>query len=168
MHYAIALFGIFACWKWGDLGKWRSYLPTLLYIAAANLTYSYLTGDRRLWQFENHLPIHDRKIIDLLYFFIIDPAIAFVFLSKRPDKPRSLLWVLPLWTIGFTILEYIVYLLRGITYHNGWTLGWSLLFYAIMFPMLMLHDRKPLLAYVLSVAMTAFYMKVFEIPLIEK
>jgi hypothetical protein len=167
MHYAIALFGIFACWKWGDREKWRAYLPTMLYIALANLTYSYLTGERRLWEFQNHLPLHDRKIVDLLYFFIIDPSIAFVFLSKCPDRPRSLLWVLPLWALGFTLVEYILFLLHGITYHRGWSIWWSMFFYAVMFPMLLLHDRKPLLAYVLSVAATAFYMTMFDVPLLE-
>jgi hypothetical protein len=54
-----------------------------------------------------------------------------------------------------------------IIHSNGWSLGWSFLFDFIMFPMLRLHHKYPLIAYILSVPIAIFFIFLFDVP-IEK
>ncbi|PYI51400.1 CBO0543 family protein [Paenibacillus flagellatus] len=141
----------------GDWRNWKSYHPTMLYIALCNLTYNFITGSKKLWVFVS--PFLGHNVTDALYIFVVTPAIAFLFLSKYPPRHR-LVYILG-FAIAFSLIEWIQHEAGFITYQHGWSFGWSVQFYLVMFPMLRLHHRLPVVAYVLSVGITYFYMKVF-------
>jgi hypothetical protein len=48
--------------------------------------------------------------------------------------------------------------------YNGWNLRWSLLFNFVMFPLLVLHHKNPILAWTASFIFLGIIMTIFNIP----
>jgi hypothetical protein len=153
--------GLFA-----DLKRWRIYYPTMLYAAVGNLMYDLICYSYPLWELEaNGLP--NQTIPSMLLVLIGMPFSTFVFLSNYPA-------VKPLWHriaycslfVGiFVVLEWISLLTGSITHHHGWNLAWSGLFNCMMFPFLLLHHRRPLVALGLSVPLVLLLMAMFDVTL---
>jgi hypothetical protein len=61
-------------------------------------------------------------------------------------------------------IEFIMTLTGHIEYNYGWGLAWSVGFNCLMFPMLRLYYKKPLIAYLLSVPIGIFFLWYFDIP----
>ena len=75
------------------------------------------------------------------------------------------LWV-SFWVFLFSILEYInLHYLQLISHHNGWSMMWSVLFNIVMFSMLRIHYKNPLMAWGLSLIWILFLLMMFPIPL---
>ena len=55
--------------------------------------------------------------------------------------------------------------LNLITHHNGWSMTWSVIFNAMMFPMLWLYYKKPGTALLLSIPIVAFLLGYFRVPI---
>ena len=60
----------------------------------------------------------------------------------------------------YTAVEWLSYILGFFTYHNGWSIYLSFGFNCIMFPLLLLHYKKPHLAWLASIIL-AYLMKYF-------
>ncbi|MFD0695295.1 CBO0543 family protein [Paenibacillus sp. GCM10027628] len=167
IHLAIALFTIFAAWRWADWKHWRRYHPTMLYITAAGFLYEYLTDDFELWAFHNVL-LPNVEIVVIIYAVITMPLSILLYLSRYPtEKWTRQLGYIILWIAIYGVVELLLQLNGGIVYKNGWNFGYSLLFDAIMFPMLVLHLNKPLWAYPISVVIVVLLMFLFKVPIYE-
>jgi hypothetical protein len=62
------------------------------------------------------------------------------------------------------ITEKVSHTLGFFSYHNGWTIWWSLLFNLLMFPLLYLHHKKPKWALLAAFAIGAGILIYFKIP----
>jgi hypothetical protein len=51
-----------------------------------------------------------------------------------------------------------------IEYNNAWNLWWSLLHNTIQFPLVALHNRKPVLAWIIALIFLGIIMLVFKVP----
>ncbi|MBD2870375.1 CBO0543 family protein [Paenibacillus arenilitoris] len=149
LHVAIGLWTILAVWRWGDWRNWKKYYPTMLYMSLGACVYLFLYGQDALWNPRPSLLLDKQN--ELLYLFVIMPCSALLYLSNFPAKLKSKLIHISKWILIYILVEWIGYLFHEITYNSGWNLWWSLVFDMIMFPMLILHHRRPLLALVLSV-----------------
>jgi hypothetical protein len=143
---------------------WKPYYPTLLFSSLCNCLYELICYRHQLWQMEpNGLPA---AMIPILLLTLIGmPISTWVYLSHYPT--RGSLISRTMYIAGFTgifvVLEFISVKCGSITYHNGWNLLWSMLFDIIMFIMLYVHYRKPLIGLFVSLLYTGLLMIIFDV-----
>lgn len=156
---------IFATWRWGDWRNWKLYHSTILYFLYGDMLYSYLTSCHYpLWIHPPIFPIDSYSVIKILVqlCFACTPLI---YLGHYPQKMwAAILWI-GFWVILYSSIEGGLLLLGAIKHYNGWTLLYSMLFDIMMFPMLRLHFKRPLLAYILSIPITIALLIITKVPL---
>jgi|GEM_PF-829164 len=168
MHLVIMMWSVVAAWRWCNWDNWMRYYPTMLYVTIFHLFYSYLSHlfDFHLWQvmgewFPNHL------LADVIYIFIVLPLTAFQFLSSYPQERLQRIWHYVKWILIYVGVEGVAYIFGRITYDNGWSLLWSAIFDAIMFPMIRFHFLKPAWAWPLSFVICVGFIWLFQMPIFQ-
>lgn len=164
MTFAVfGLIGFFICWKMGDLKNWREYYSTILYFFIGDIVCDYLTSDKLLFQFSalaEKSPVVDVCIMVLLY-----SSTTILYLAHYPSGIKKQILYLLFWIALFTSIELASSLLDDFVHKNGWNMYYSILFNALMFPLLRLHYKKPLLVWPISVALCFALLWWFRIPL---
>lgn len=162
MHCFLLFILLILAIKKANWDNWRVYYPTMLYISLGSFVYEFISHSKfHLWELEEfglltHMNIH------FIHNLIINPLIAFIFLSCYPEVPiKRCLYILR-WVLIFLFVEWGGTRTGILSYHHGWNLGWSLLFILIMFPMIRLHFIYPLRAIALSVLFAVFFLTVFD------
>ncbi len=163
MHIFITIWAVAAAWRWADWSRFREFHATMIYMPAMDLLYFYFTNDYPLWTVQSHLGLPYTGIA-LLYTFIVFPCTVILFLSNYPDTVRKQILHVGKWVMIYVGIEWIWLLLRFIKYDNGWSLGWSFLFVIVMFPMLLLHYKRPFPAYIASLIIIIFLIYWFDVP----
>jgi len=165
MHLAITLLTILATWRWADWRNWTRYQSSMFYIAAGGLLYEYLTKYHTMWRFHSDF-LYSHRIVVIIYALVTMPLTVLIFLSRFPAKERFRykLRYYGIWIAVYIMAEHILRSFGFISYENGWTFWYSLLFDMMMFPMIRLHHRKPGLALFTSVGITVFLMLWFKVP----
>ncbi|RSK29076.1 hypothetical protein EJF36_20535 [Bacillus sp. HMF5848] len=165
MHVALAIISIIAVWIRGDWRKWETYFPTMMYFAVGNLTYNFLCASYFLWRL-NPDTLSNHTLTEMLYTFITFPLTALMFLARYPENETR--WKVfkhyLAWVSIYVFVELILVFTNGILYKYGWNLVWSAIFDILMFPMLRLFSKKPLLALVLSVPIAFVWIWLFDVP----
>ncbi|KKI90729.1 hypothetical protein WQ54_19185 [Bacillus sp. SA1-12] len=162
MHFILVIMVILFSLLKGDWKKWETYYPTMLYIALATFLYEFISHSHfHLWELEessyiSHMNVH------FLHNLIINPLLAFVYLSNYPNRMMSKFIYSLKWIIIFLLIEWLGKHFGLLTYHNGWHFWWSALFVIIMFPMIRLHHVHKLLALALSVFFVMFFLMIFD------
>lgn len=160
---AVSVIMAAAAWKFGDYKNWRIYYPTMLYFITGDFLYSLLTYKHPLWAFES--PLLNTTFSDLLICFVFFPSTLLIFLPHFPKGLKKQVPYVLLWVFSYTFIEFISFKLGYFSYHNGWSIWWSLLFNCIMFPMLRLHHSKPLAAWPISFMIAAAFLIYFKVPI---
>lgn len=165
-HAVVIVGGVALSVGRGNWHKWKEYLPTFYYLALFSCFYEYISyiGNKHLWEF-------DRNFISLfvtetMYTFIFYPCIIILFLGNFPEKSTAKVWYYTKWITLSIIIEALAFKLGAIKFAHGWSMGWEVLFYTTMYPMLRLHYKKPLTALALSVFFVLFYLLIFHYHLI--
>lgn len=149
MYIAIILITIFCTWKYGDWRNWAKYQSTMLFFSFGNMLYNFVYHDHSLWKFKPD--IFNHHIIEIIFSFTVLPLTALIFLSAFPsDRKRQLLLIFKYILIYFAV-EFLLFKFGRIEYNYGWNIWWSLAWDCLMFPTLVIHHKKPLLAYAGSV-----------------
>jgi hypothetical protein len=149
MHLAVTFFTIFCAWKWGEWNNWHRYHTTMIYSAMGNLLYNFLYYDHLLWQYKpNFLPSH--IVADLLSTFIILPLTSLIFLTNYPDTVKGKLFRILKFIAIYYAFELLYHKYGVLIYNYGWNIWYSLAWLCMMFPLIVLHHKKPLKAYVAS------------------
>ena len=149
---AVLLLGfLFAAWYWGDWRNWRNYYPTMLFTMLVNITASYLAYHHLLWVFAPDRLITTHTVLNIVNTFTILPLTTLLFLSHLPKASRrKQCYYIILWILLYGIIETLDHQQGGITYLNGWSLGWSVLLNCTMFPILAIHRNHPLIAWLIT------------------
>lgn len=162
-----AILSVFICWKWGNWRGWKEYYPTILFLIVGNLTYMVLADSKPLWEtggFLARCPILDFSTIVVLYASTIILYLTFIpVLNSHLKRAAYIL----LWVFIYSVMEYVSYITGQFNYYNGWCFFYSVVFNIIMFPILLLHYKKPLPAWIISAAFAYLTMFLFEIPFFE-
>lgn len=110
--------------------------------------------------------LQNHTIISLMIMFIVYPSTILIYLGRFPHvRWKQMLWI-GLWVSLYLGVEYInLNYLHLIRHHNGWNIQWSLIFNIIMFIMLRLHIKKPILAWALSFVWILLLLKMFHVPI---
>ncbi|WP_313771830.1 CBO0543 family protein [Neobacillus niacini] len=170
MHLLFNAIFLIAAIIWGDWRNWRKYYSTILFIWFGDLLYNFLCYDYKMWEYKESIfglaVMPNHTIITLLIMFISYPSSILIFLGRFPEKKLNMgLWII-FWVSLFSLIEYInLHFLNLITHHNGWTIGWSVFFNAIIFVMLRLHYKYPTVALITSIPIIFFFVIYFHVPI---
>jgi hypothetical protein len=163
MHVGISLFIIFAVWRFGDWRNWEKYHSVMLYFALGNLIYNFLTAGHFLWRLDADF-ISNHTLTEMLYTLIVFPATSLLFICNYPKGKMKVFLHYVYWISMYAGVELVMTLTGHIEYKYGWSLVWSVGFDCLMFPMLRLYYKRPLIAYLLSVPIGIFFLWYFDIP----
>jgi hypothetical protein len=163
LHIILAVIFIIITLKWGDWRNWRKYYPTIMFFITGDLAYNFLFRKKLLWQ---HIGIYlTPSMADILWKVVLYPCVVLIFLYHYPKKFKNKLLYLSVWIIVFTFLEWGLVRSGYFVHLNGWNMWWTLQFYTILFPLLRLHEIKPLYAVLFSTVWVTAIMKIFQVPL---
>jgi hypothetical protein len=165
MHIIGQFLWILAAWRWADWRNWKNYHSTILYMIVFSLLYDVLTYNHSLWIFSDFfLPTH--TLNSLAVTFVGFSCSVLIFLSRFPEKSKiNQIKYISLWIALYIGIEYFFVVIGLFNYYNGWNIWWSVLLDVTLFPMLLLHYKKPLVAYLISIPILIFYFLVFDIPI---
>lgn len=159
---------IFA-WKYADWKKWKIYYPTIIFTICIDFFITIITYEHSLWYYHKAFLAPNHTVADFFVAFTNHPLIVLVFLSRYPYKAkffRQLAYIL-FWSLLFTGIETLFLLLKLLSYHNGWTFWWSFVVWIFIFSGLIIHQKKPLFAWLLCFSCTIFLIVYFQIPVLK-
>ncbi|WP_281368214.1 CBO0543 family protein [Neobacillus endophyticus] len=147
---------------WGNWRNWKRYYPTILFFVIGDFLYNFLLYKKSMWVFHD-LIIPNHTTITILSMVFSYTATVLIYLGKFPKGwAKRFLWFL-LWVGIYLTVEFVDYKLGFITYHNGWSFRWSVFFTAIIFFILPIHYKNPLLAWLLSIVIIIVLLNIFGI-----
>jgi hypothetical protein len=154
-------------WRFADWRNWRHYYPTILFVICIDFTISILTYEYPTWYFHPSVLSPNHTTADFLVAFTNLPPMVLLFLSRYPSLgplSRQIAYMAA-WGAAWTLVEGTFALTGMMSYHNGWNFGWSILFWQLMFPVVRLHDLRPLLAWLAILGFAVGGLLYFHIPL---
>lgn len=151
---------------WGHRKDWRKYYHTMCFFGMGDLIYIAVFQDNPLWLFP---PAFLVPAIDevLLIFAVFFPT-TLLFLSNYPQKLWKQIMYNALWIGVYMVIEVVDLKIGVIKYYNGWNIWWSLLHNTIQFPLIVLHNKKPLFAWGIALVFLVVVMKIFDVPILMK
>ena len=160
-----ALFGL----KYGNWKDFYSYYPTLLFFIIGDLISQFLLYDYPMWQFKTVTPFGDsihlnHTIISLCKMVVQYTATIAIFIGRLPSTGWGKTGWVFLWTGIYGLTEGISHALGIMTYHNGWHYGWDILFNLMMFTVLIVHHKNPLIGWIISFPIIVFLFLYFNVP----
>lgn len=166
MHLAVNIFIIFSVWKWADYKNWRKYHATMLFLPLMSLVYGYLSFSSGifLWKAVPDFLINN-TMTELVYTSILMPCTVLLFLSNYPDSPIKIMLYFIKYIFIYGAIETIMYLTGRMDYDGSWSIWHSLFFYFLMFPSIIIHYKRPILAYIIFILITAFSVFYFKLPI---
>jgi hypothetical protein len=168
MHILLAICVFVLSLTRGDLKNIEKYSLTIYYVIICNLLYNVICYDYLLWKYKSDIFKASHLTVDLLYTFIGLPGITFLFLSHFPSlqqRVKPFIYILK-W-VGFALLLELLYIKTGrLVLQNGYEYWMEFFFYPVMFGMVYLHQKKPLISYIFSVIIICFMVWYFDVPLI--
>lgn len=166
MHIVIALFAIIVVVYRGVWKDWKKYHATMLFSGMMELVYNSIAKENNyfLWKLKPDLFLNRISLIGL-YVVIIFPATALLFLSKWPREINKQVIHIVKWVGIYTIIEAVGSMTNSIVYINKWGIGHSLIFNIILFIGLIIHHKKPVIAYIMFLLVTIAGIWAFKIPI---
>lgn len=164
-HVSIIIITILVCYKWGDWRHWEKYYSTILFFMMGDFIYLVLFRKTMLWSYNTDILNH--TLVNLLVIFTVYPSTILLFIPHFPKRTTNMPGYILLWVVLFGIAEYTSHSLGCFSYHNGWNLGWSIVFTIIMFPLQYLHYRRPLYAWGLALIKLAIFIAIFNIDIMS-
>lgn len=155
-----------AAWRLGDWRQWRKFYPTILFVISVDFFVSILTYEHPLWYFHRSVVTPNHTVADFFIALTNFPPMILVFLSHYPVKPPLLhqFAYVSAWALGNFVIETIFLYTGLMSYHNGWNLWWSVLFWFLMFVVVRLHSVKPLGAWLAILGLVIGGVFHFHIP----
>lgn len=158
-----ALWIIFA-YKKGDWRNWKVYYPTILFFWCGDLIYNVVFYKKPLWVFVN--PAFSHHLTDLLCIFIVFTCTVLIFIPHYPKTFKKQLQYLGFWILLYSSIEWVFHVLGGISYHNGWSIWFSIMHNTYQFILLKIHQENPILAWILALIIFMIIMAIFNVDLI--
>lgn len=168
MHTILLTSFILAAIKWGDWKNWKRYYPTFLFFIIGDLLYQFLLYNKSMWVFHPSfdqalLPNH--TIISLVKMLIRYGATVLIFLGHLPaGKYKRMIWIL-FWAAIYLAIEIAAMKAGIISHHNGWNIYWSLYLDIVIFLVISIHYKNPVLAWILSFFNLIFLWSAFDLTI---
>ncbi len=157
-----SVISILICYKFGDWRNWKKYYPTILFFILSNVVCIVLTYNHPLWLYKP--TILNKTFSDLLIAITVYPSTIMLFIPNFPNKKTKITIHISYYVAIYTIVEFIAHKSGYFTYYNGWNIWCSLIFNYIMFTVLFLHYKNPLLAWIIALTSPHILFYIFKIP----
>ncbi|MBC8062895.1 MAG: hypothetical protein H7Y18_19875 [Clostridiaceae bacterium] len=158
----LATLSIIICYKLGDWRNWKIYYPTILFFILSSVVCILLTYDHPLWLYESSIINH--TFTDLFISITVYPCTIMMFIPHLPKEIRKIILHIFIYVIVYTVPEFIAVKIGYFTYHNGWSIWHTLIFNAIMFPIIILHHKKPIYAWIVALISPHILFFIMKIP----
>ncbi|MGH4140247.1 CBO0543 family protein [Clostridium sp.] len=158
----LSLISIYICYKLGDWKNWEKYYSTILFFILSSVASAFLTYDHPLWLYKSVVINH--TFTDLLISITVYPCTVMMFIPHLPSKITKIILHISIYVAIYTIPEFIAIKLGYFTYFNGWNIWCTLIFNCLMFPMLILHYKKPLYAWGIALISPHILFFLLKIP----
>lgn len=162
LHVLFGILALILMFRYGDWRNWGKYHSTILFYIIGNLVYNFFTYNYSLWEYESEIFKH--TFSDLIIAGTIFPTTVLIFLYHFPEKRITQISYILIWDLVYITWEGLLFLFDYISYHNGWHMGWSFAHNLIMFLLLRLHQKTPLLTYFISVVVAFLVLFLFDVP----
>ena len=158
----LAIISILICYKFGDWRNWKNYYPTILFFILSNVACILLIYNHSLWLYDPS--ILNRTFTDLFICITVYPSTVMLFIPNFPKKTTKIITHILFYVGIYTIAELIGVKLGYFTYLNGWNIWYSLILNCMIFPILMLHYKKPLYAWIIALISPHILFFIMKIP----
>lgn len=164
-HIIVVIIALLLCYKLGDWRNWQKYYSSILFFMMGDFIYLVLFRKTMLWMYNTDILNH--TLVNLLIIFTVYPATILLFIPHFPKGILKRSGYILLWVALFSATEYISYRLGCFSYHNGWNIGWSIIFSSIMFPLQYIHYKKPLSAWCFALIKLLFFIALFQVDIMS-
>jgi len=163
MYYILlAVVSIVMCYKLGDWKNWRNYYSTILFFILSSVVCIILTYNHPLWLY--HPSVINHTFTDLFISITVYPCTIMMFIPHLPSKITKVILHISSYVAVYTVPEFVAVKLGYFSYYNGWNIWCTLIFNFIMFPMLILHYKKPLYAWGIALISPHILFFIMKIP----
>lgn len=163
-HVILSILFILTTLLWGDWKNYKLYYPSVLFFVSLNLYYDFITYNYPLWEFES--PLLKSVGSDILTNLTIFPATTLIYLPhilRLKTFNRRIIYIV-FWVVFYTLLEVFSLQIGYFSHHNGWNIWWSLFINCLLFPLLLLHHRRPILSWSISLILSFLILLHFDFP----
>jgi hypothetical protein len=168
MNMIFGLIFLFVGWKFGDWRHLKKYYPTILYFIIGDLLYNVLTYEHVMWNYNEDGFFPNHTLTNLWIMITVYPATVITYLAHFPQKRMFQAVYILLWVTIYACWELLnIYVFGIIEHFNEWNMWWSFLFDIIIFVMLVVHHKRPLLAWGLSVVIIVIFLRLFDVNTYE-
>jgi len=158
----LSVISICICYKLGDWKNWRKYYSTILFFILSSVACAFLTYNHPLWLYKSVVINH--TFTDLFISITVYPCTIMMFIPHLPSKITKIILHISIYVAVYTIPELFAIKLGYFTYFNGWNIWYTLIFNCLMFPMLILHYKKPLYAWGIALISPHILFLILKIP----
>ena len=158
----LGVFSICICYKLGDWKNWKEYYPTILFFILSSVTCIILTYNHPLWLYQSVIINH--TFTDLFISITVYPCTIMMFIPHLPSRISKIILHISIYVAVYTIPEFVAVKLGYFTYYNGWNIWYTVIFNYIMFPVLILHYKKPLYAWTIALVSPHILFFLLKIP----
>ncbi|ERI94204.1 hypothetical protein HMPREF1982_01216 [Clostridiales bacterium oral taxon 876 str. F0540] len=163
MHILHCFIWVAAAYKWGDWRNFQKYYPTMLFFVLGNLTHAVIFYNFPQWFYVSSFLPHN--LINIIAAFTIFPSTILLFSPYFPEKLSNKVLYILKWVTLYTLVELFFYSIGLVIYLHKWNIFWSTLHNLYQFPILKLHETKPLLAWSFCAVIFAVIILIFKLPL---
>ena len=161
-HILLAVVSIVICYKLGDWKNWRKYYSTILFFILSSVVCVALTYNHPLWLYQSSIINH--TFTDLFISITVYPCTIMMFIPHLPIKTAKIILHISIYVAVYTIPEFIAVKLGYFAYYNGWSIWCTLIFNCIMFPIIILHYKNPIYAWLLALISPHILFFIMKIP----
>lgn len=161
-YILIATASLLLCYQFGDWRNWQNYYSTILFFILSSVACTLLTYNHTLWLYQAAIINH--TFTDLFIAITVYPATVMLFLPHLPRKTTKLIAYIFMFVAIYTIGEYFAVKFGYFTYHNGWSILSSFIFNCLMFPILILHYKRPIYAWIIVLVSPHILFFIMNIP----
>lgn len=153
---------LFICLKFSAWKDWKKYYATIQYAVLWSFIYSLVYYRKPLWIFTKLIsPV----INDLIYTLILAPFTLMLFLTYLPPKYFKQIKYIVIWAVLYTIAEWILLYHGYVRYDESWNILLSFAFNIMLFSLVTMHFKKPLLTWAITIILALGFMKLFPVQL---
>ncbi len=168
MNVVFGLIFLLIGWRFGDWRNLEKYYPTILYFIIGDLLYNLLTYNDPMWKYNKDWIFSNHTLSNLWIMITVYPVTVIIYLFHFPKKKINQIFYILFWVILYVLWELVnIHVFGLIDHYNGWNIWWSFLFDIIIFVMLLIHHKRPLLAWGLSIIIIIFFLKLFDVNVHE-
>jgi hypothetical protein len=149
--------------KSGHLKNWKAYYPTILLLMIGDLALNLILYKHPLWHYKPAI-IHSHTILDLFHAVVSFPCIVILFLGYMPDGLWKRAVYIVLVSAVYAAIEYGMYKVGVFEYFNGWNTFHSFLFDIALYSVVMIHYKKPLIAWLCIFLIVPLFLLIIQFP----